>query len=220
MPLLISINSGSTNFGGDFGVMGIILDFGERAIAVLINLVSLLKGLNRKALLITGAIAAVALLMVGAYFLGRTDGQTPEPVPSSSSSPLPPESAGGLDLAKYCESYGFTQVDTNFCTESIDLNNACKWQFKRTDLVIDTPNGPYSGRCVDRQKKSVGGIRDMAGYCREAYHSSTCVQPVVIGEVWTCQAPINKDLACGWQYQTENLRALEQTTGIWVCSKP
>lgn len=208
--------------------MGFMLDLGERAIAMLISLVSLLKSLNRKALLVAGAIVAVAMLMFAAYWFGVQATKRDKPT-NPSSSPLPSESTkgldlakfvGGLDLAKYCDSYGYSQVDTSFCTESINLNSACKWQFKRTDLSMSISKGPYSGRCVDRQKKNVGGVKDMAGYCRETYQASIGVQPVVIDNAWVCQAPINKDLSCGWQYQTENLKAVEQSRGIWVCFKP
>lgn len=201
--------------------MGFILDFGERAVAMLINLVSLLKNFNRKALLFTGAIVAVTMLVVVVYFVGRTHGAGPSPESRPSDSPLAKEPVGGLDLATYCDSYGYSQVDTEFCTESIDLDSACKWQFKRTDLRMSiSSSGPYSGICIDRRQNNVGGVKDMAGYCRETYQASIGVQPVVIDNTWACRAPINRDLACGWQYQTENLKAVEQSAGIWACSKP
>jgi hypothetical protein len=186
--------------------------------ATLMNLVALIKNLNRKALLITGAIAAVAVLVVAAYVLGTMRGPGPPTPPA----PSPENRVGGLDLARYCESYSYSQVDTEFCTASIDLNSACNWQYKRTDLrVALKPNEPYSGKCLDRQQKNVGGIRDMSGYCAETYQGSIDVQPVVMGgKTWACRARINKNLACGWQYQTENLVAVEESTGIWACYKP
>jgi hypothetical protein len=192
----------------------------ERVVPMLAKLVLLLKPFNRKVLLIIGAIVVVAVSSVAGYVLGTTHGPGPSPLPAPS--PSLKERVGGLDLAKYCDSYSYSQVDTEFCTSSIDLNNACNWQYKRTDLrIVLKSNDPYSGKCYDRQQRYVGGIKDMPGYCRETYQESIDVQAVVLEDrTWACRAPINKSLACGWQYQTESLAAVEESEGIWACYKP
>ncbi|MEV4350481.1 hypothetical protein AB0J83_38990 [Actinoplanes sp. NPDC049596] len=182
------------------------------------SLVALIKQLDKKILLAVSGIVAIAIVAGGAYAIGAARGSGSP----AAEAPSPKDRVGGLDLAKYCESYGYSEVDTQFCTAPIDLDGACQWQYNKADLkMVIQVDEPYGGKCRDKQKKDVGGIKDMLGYCNDTYQGSINVQPLVLnGKTWVCRAPINKNLACGWQYQTESLAAVEESAGLWACYKP
>ncbi|ROO88992.1 hypothetical protein EDD29_6679 [Actinocorallia herbida] len=124
---------------------------------------------------------------------------------------------GGLDFGKYCKSYGYSANDDEFCSLGVPLAKACDWQYGSEGHTFVMTSGPYSGRCFDGKKKYVGGIKDMAGYCRERFAPSPEVGTALIdGTTWACRTNIDKDLACAWQYQQRDLAAREEG-GLWLC---
>lgn len=155
----------------------------------------------------TVAVAATAIVLGGLYYqYGRTGPPVDDPQP-----------LGGLDLAEYCESYNYEENDDKFCSSLIDLDKACSWQHDTPDLIAEIDSGPYSARCYDSQGESFRGIRDMPGYCEATFKESIEVEATVVQEeYWVCRTEINKNLACTWQYQKENLKAREEG-GIWSC---
>ncbi|MDX6739468.1 hypothetical protein [Actinocorallia sp. A-T 12471] len=124
---------------------------------------------------------------------------------------------GGLDFARYCKSYGYAANDDAFCSLNIPLDKACDWQYGSSGHRIEMDSGPYSGRCVNSKKKDVGGIKDMAGYCRERFEPSAEVGTTVLAGTWVCRTPIDKNLACAWQYQQRDLAARKEKDGLWLC---
>ncbi|GAA4225199.1 hypothetical protein GCM10022254_06650 [Actinomadura meridiana] len=123
---------------------------------------------------------------------------------------------GGLDLAGYCRTYGFTTNDADACSWNIALNQACDWQYQKTGLRLVMNSGPYSGVCQE-SKKPLGGIRDMRGFCRNRFPTSTDVNANVNGQqTWVCKVKLDLSLACGWQYQKRDIEARKEG-GLWYC---
>jgi hypothetical protein len=124
---------------------------------------------------------------------------------------------GGLDLARYCRSYGYSTNSDELCSWNIRLNEACDWQYRRPDHKFRAESGPYSGVCYNSGDVAVGGINDMQGFCRFRFRTSLNVRPVVVnGETWACQVPIDKDVACTWQWLKADLEA-RNVDGLWTC---
>lgn len=140
----------------------------------------------------------------------------------SSSAPSTPASIsiGGLDLAKHCQSYGFGQVDGQSCEAVIDLGKACDWQYNQTGMHMTFPtNDPYSGMCYTSDQVAKGGIRDMPGYCKATFPTSAEVRAAVIDKkTWVCQAPIDMQVACIWQYGSPKIEARKDGE-TWICVK-
>ncbi|MER7211273.1 MULTISPECIES: hypothetical protein [Streptosporangium] len=130
---------------------------------------------------------------------------------------LPSPSPGGIDVARYCKSLNFNTNNRDLCSSDVDLTDACNWQYKRNDLsIVFTSANPNSGICTDPQSSPIGGINDMAGYCRYKYSPSTTVEAALSGNTWNCQLKVNPDSACNWQYQRNDLEAREEN-GILYC---
>jgi hypothetical protein len=194
-----------------------ILDVLGRITDLIAKLVDLVRSANKKVLFsITAVVALVAFSALG-YFVGRYD---PTSKPNSGTS-LPPAPArvGGLDLATYCKSYSYTENNLEFCSAPIKMDDACNWQYRRNDLRLEFgSSAPESGKCYDPKNVHVGGIKDMTGYCRNTFQGSIDVVAIVLNEkTWTCQTKIDMNLACEWQYQRDQMKAREETKGIWGC---
>lgn len=129
------------------------------------------------------------------------------------------EEVGGIDVAKYCQSYGFSKADQDFCSWKIDLDAACDWEHRRTDLRMRTGSGPYDGMCVDREKEELGGVGDMSGFCKDRFRILSDVKAAVEDEkTWACRVEIDKNLACSWRYQKASLVA-RWDGSLWHCYK-
>ncbi|MGW4535662.1 hypothetical protein ACWEOI_32380 [Nocardia sp. NPDC004340] len=166
------------------------------------------------AVIVVAVAAAVIVTPLIVNVVGdRTQSSTAPSVPASTS-------IGGLDLAQYCVSYGYGQVDGQSCEAVIDLGKACDWQYKQTGLHMSfSMNDPYSGMCFTAEQAAKGGIRDMPGYCKATYPTSNEVRPAVIDKTtWVCQAPIDMQIACIWQYQSPKVEARKDGE-TWICVK-
>jgi len=128
------------------------------------------------------------------------------------------QQVGGLDLANYCRTYGYTANDDDACSRGIDGNQACDWQYGNAEQhIMVTKSGPYSGVCQNSRKKPVGGIKDMRGFCRSQFKSSTDVNAIVNSQQkWICQVKLDLNLACSWQYQKRDIEA-RKDGGLWYC---
>ncbi len=125
---------------------------------------------------------------------------------------------GGLDLAGYCQSYRYAANSEEFCSSEIPLNEACDWEYEAPGHHMEMPSGPLSGLCYNSNGERVGGIDNMQGFCQARFDKSVNVEAVVKGETWTCQTPIDKELACSWRYQRGDLDVRkDQDSGLWTC---
>jgi uncharacterized membrane protein len=126
---------------------------------------------------------------------------------------------GGLDLAGYCQSYKYTANSEELCSSEIPLNEACDWEYGAPGHRMEMTSGPLSGICYNSEGESVGGVDDMQGFCQARFDKSVNVQAAVVNEeTWTCQTPIDKDLACSWRYQKGDLDVRkDQDRGLWTC---
>jgi len=184
-------------------------------LTVIAELVKLIK--SKKALVFAGGLVAAFLLIVLGYSVHPIISNLGTTNPTSSGTPTSSTTGRGLDLAGYCDSYGYESNSENICYSDIDLDRACNWQYERTDLHIVMSGGPYSGDCYDAKRNFVGGIGEMPRYCSDSFQRSTSVKAVVKdGKTWVCQTTIDHDLACLWQYQSKNLVAREED-GLWKC---
>jgi hypothetical protein len=171
----------------------------------------LVMGVNK--VVLTSVVAAVSttVVLVGGYLLVvHLNG------PAASGL----QQLGGLDFARYCESYGYQTNDQDSCSSDIDLNKACSWQYNQDDLHYRFTSDVYSAECYTAKQELLGGISNMLGYCRTTFKSSADVRPAVVGQGtqkrWVCSTGINKKIACNWQYQKEGVKAIE-TRGLWGC---
>ncbi|GAB2866376.1 hypothetical protein GCM10022221_78580 [Actinocorallia aurea] len=123
---------------------------------------------------------------------------------------------GGLDISEYCGSYGYSSNDDRFCSFDIPLAKVCDWQYGSEGHTFVMESGPYSGRCLNAKKKQVGGIKDMAGYCRDHFKPSSQVETTIVGGTWVCRTAIDMDLACSWQYQERDVEARHEGV-TWLC---
>jgi hypothetical protein len=125
---------------------------------------------------------------------------------------------GGLDLAGYCQSYKYTANSEDLCSSEIPLNEACDWEYGEPGHRMEMKSGPVSGLCHNSEGEPVGGIDDMQGFCQARFDKTVNVEAVVKGETWTCQTPIDKELACSWRYQRGDLDVRkDQDSGLWTC---
>jgi hypothetical protein len=129
---------------------------------------------------------------------------------------------GGLDLAQYCQSYGYDTNSEEVCSWKIPLNEACDWEHHANGLRFEfASDNPYSGSCYDPQGEDIGGVSDMGGYCQEHFWPSINVDAIVVNDIsnrksWVCQIAIDKNLACSWLYQKGDLLARKDGS-IWRC---
>ena len=129
---------------------------------------------------------------------------------------------GGLDLAGYCRTYGYTANDQDACSWNIPLDQACEWQYNKKGLHVVLPSGPHSGICLTSRNKPVNGggdsgIRDMGGFCQSRFATSTDVTAGVnVQQKWICRVRLDLNLACSWQYQKRDIKA-RQDGGLWYC---
>lgn len=171
-------------------------------LTVLTELVKLIK--SKKVLaFVGGTVAAFALIVLGYIAHEIITPQT--------------TTERGLDLARYCDSYGYANNTENVCYSNIDLDKACNWQYERADLHIVMGDDPYSGECYDTKENYVGGIDDMSGYCSDSFNQSASVKAALRDDkTWVCQITIDHELACQWQYQSKSLVARKED-GLWKC---
>ncbi|MEU0543954.1 hypothetical protein [Nocardia sp. NPDC005978] len=179
------------------------------------HVVPQLKKIPKRVWIVIGCVAASALLLF-AGFIGGQRYMTSKTKPAAS------VAIGGLDLAQHCISYGFTGVNGTQCMAEIQLDQACNWQYKRTDMQLRfSRDDPYSGVCYRPDDVAVSGIKDMPGYCRVTFPTSDNVQSAVVTlagdtKTWVCQSEINTQIACIWQYQSPNVQA-RKVEENWVC---
>jgi hypothetical protein len=129
---------------------------------------------------------------------------------------------GGIDLQRYCETYGYAQLEMKanrdaVCSSMVNLDEACDWEYRSTGLRLELkdPANPYSGVCLDREKRPKGGISNMVGYCKSKAGTGSPAA-VVQDNIWTCQLKVVMNVACSWQYAEEGLTAkLEENE--WMC---
>lgn len=125
----------------------------------------------------------------------------------------------GLDLATYCHSYGYETNTDSLCIYNIKFKEACNWQYGRSDLTFHflSSSSPYTAQCYSPQGRDLGGIDDMAGYCKHRFRVSVDVEPQPVGpNDWQCRMPISKKLACAWRYQKYQVEARKHD-GVWKC---
>ncbi|MFE3797921.1 hypothetical protein [Nocardia tengchongensis] len=175
----------------------------------------LLERIPKWALVTLAATVIAAAVFAIGFAVG---GHRAEPA-SASGSPAS-TSIGGLDLQQYCVSYGYDHVEGQSCQAAVDLGKACDWQYKQSGLHLTfSMNDPYSGMCFTPDQNAKGGIRDMLGYCRVTFPTSNEVRPAVVDRMtWVCQAPIDMQIACIWQYQSPKMEARKEG-GTWICVK-
>ena len=121
---------------------------------------------------------------------------------------------GGLDLARYCKSRGYTKNTDEACSWEIPLDEACEWRYGRVGLHPE--GGRYSMECFTPEGESLGGIWGMSDYCLARFQPSINVRATPNEKGWECRAEIDKDLACGWFYAKGGLEARKDGTN-WEC---
>ncbi|WP_234535321.1 hypothetical protein [Streptomyces shenzhenensis] len=126
---------------------------------------------------------------------------------------------GGVDLAAYCNSYGFGAATDQGCESGINLGSACDWSHnaKGSHIKFSSPS-PKSGLCYTANGHLLGGISDMDGYCKYRFKfivtvTSTSQPP----HTWNCETSVNPDLVCGWQYQKRAVAARLNDAGHLRC---
>lgn len=127
------------------------------------------------------------------------------------------QQVGGLDLYRYCRTYGYTTNDDDTCSGGIDGKQVCAWQYGKAErLTLVMKSGPYNGVCQNSRKKA-GGITNMRGFCRSQFAASTDVNAMVNSQQkWICQVKLDWNLACSWQYQKRDIEA-RKDGGLWYC---
>jgi hypothetical protein len=204
-----------------------MLDIVDQIMNLARQLVDLLKvladrwGRAKKSTQLSLAIAATVVVAGGILLLGfHLGGQNPGVAPAQSgpTQDAVPKRIGGLDLARYCQSYEYDTNSEEFCTSGINLDEACNWQYERNDLHGRfTSNNPSSGVCFDSSEVPLGGVSDMPRYCESAFKKSIDVEAKVVNETWVCQTRIDMRLACTWEYQRYDLEARKDAAGNWSC---
>lgn len=181
------------------------------------HVVPLLKKIPKKAWIVIGSVTAVVVCLIIGFAVGqRYDERAAKPAASTY--------VGGLDLAQHCISYGFTGVNGLLCMAEIKLDQACNWQYKQSDMQLRfSRDDPYSGVCYRADNEAVGGIKDMPGYCRESFPTSNDVRPAIVTldgdkKTWVCQAAIDMQIACIWQYQSRDVQP-RKVDENWACYK-
>lgn len=131
----------------------------------------------------------------------------------------PPGPALGLDLVRFCDSYGLT-ISGETCVAEIDLTRACNWERGRTDLKgIYRSDDPHSGECLTPDNKSVGGIREMtSSSCGKDYPDLPITAVILNNHRWACSLKIDMNVACAWQYSKLDLTATKDNDNIWSCT--
>ncbi|WP_033343181.1 hypothetical protein [Catenuloplanes japonicus] len=142
---------------------------------------------------------------------------------------------GGLNLAGYCESKGYTglklidstaygwRCTTSSTTDSIHVIDACTWQYGpgQIDRMSDYFD-PKSWTCWTASKQ-LGGV-NLVGYCKsKGYNNAALVDSTAYG--WRCLSvkktdSINMTDACKWQYKTTTaIDRMEKYTdpNSWKC---
>ncbi|QFG22463.1 hypothetical protein [Actinomadura sp. WMMB 499] len=124
---------------------------------------------------------------------------------------------GGLDLAGYCTSYGYTTASADYCRRDIDLPAVCDWQYDAPGHTVRLGPDAYGAICVDPEGRPLEGIDDMAGYCRHILKKSVAVEAAPVNDkTWTCQIEIDRSLACSWRFQKRDLEA-RKDGHLWTC---
>lgn len=131
---------------------------------------------------------------------------------------LKDDRVGGLDLSQYCKPHGYTESSAGLCSWTIPLDKACDWQYEKADLHFTfVSSDPNSGECHTRRGKTMGGISDMQGFCRDHFGKNIDVDAAVADEkTWQCQTPVDKNLACSWLYLKRGLVARKDGS-LWSC---
>lgn len=126
---------------------------------------------------------------------------------------------GGVDIAGYCDSYGFESGTDKNCFSKIDLNLACDWQYSQTGMrIVFTTSSPFSGVCYTKSGKKMHGIDNMDDYCKSLYKSSSDVRGKPAGaKTWRCRTPVDMKLVCNWKWQKVDVVAREVEPGNWKC---
>ncbi len=169
----------------------------------------------RWALIAIAVVLAGAGIFYGGVLTGRHGAQqssTSAGVTSTSPTPTAPKtSLGGLDLQRYCVSYGYDHVDVLSCQATINLDKACEWQYNQSGLHLNfSSSDPRSGMCYSPEQIAKGGISDMAGYCHATFRTSIGVDAAILDKTWVCQAPIDPQIACIWQYQSAKVEPRQE----------
>lgn len=158
-------------------------------------------------------VLAAAAIFYGGVLTGRHGAQqSSSSVTSVSPTPTAPKtSLGGLDLQRYCVSYGYDHVDVLSCQATINLDKACEWQYNQSGLHLNfSSSDPRSGMCYTPEQSAKGGISDMAGYCHATFRTSIGVDAAIVDKTWLCQAPIDPQIACIWQYQSAKVEPRQE----------
>lgn len=143
--------------------------------------------------------------------------------------PNPPKTQltrlGGVDLNSYCRSLHYDEViDDSACFSDINMNAACNWQWKRTDLVArnEHPSNRDGWHCTapkDPQWDNQRGINNMSGYCEDQnYYGQPEAQFEQNMSKWVCQQKIDMTIVCIWQYSRRDIQASRNDAGLWSCS--
>jgi hypothetical protein len=133
------------------------------------------------------------------------------------------ELPGGLDLVRYCNSFGFSQNSDKLCFSPLDVNMACNWHYHRGDLHMRfTSNSPISGACFTPQNQAINGsnsgVDDLPEYCQRLYNSTSDVTATPMRATnWVCEKTINMKAACIWKANRTNVVAREVSNGNWRC---
>lgn len=128
---------------------------------------------------------------------------------------------GGVDLQSYCENYNYNTVDMTgknaICLSSIDLDEACKWQYAAPGMKFELqdPDSAYSGVCYDSENRPLGGISNMSGFCKHLRNSGS-PSAVVVNKARVCRLTVNVDVACSLQYNNSDVKAKFEESE-WLC---
>ncbi|MFI6347783.1 hypothetical protein [Streptomyces sp. NPDC050560] len=156
---------------------------------------------------VAAVLAAVGLLVAGHFMKAPW------------SSPAAERDLGGVDVAGYCDSYGFDSGSIENCEARINLGDACDWQYgmKGAHIAFGSKD-PHSGVCYTEKDRRLGGIKDMDGYCARRFKDSADVTSRPEGSrTWICETGVEMKLVCGWQYQKVVVTAHRNSGGNWRC---
>jgi hypothetical protein len=137
---------------------------------------------------------------------------------------------GGVDLQGFCDDRSFEIYDeagaSVTCHENIDLLAACKREYNDAVLFkLKDPNNPKTGLCYKRMDASgdasLGGIKDMTGYCGKVYPGpgvavDSRVRAELVGKTWQCRMPVDVSAVCVGQHNDLAVRA-NRVGNDWNC---
>ncbi|RSM57801.1 hypothetical protein DMB66_31770 [Actinoplanes sp. ATCC 53533] len=112
------------------------------------------------------------------------------------------------------------------CHENIDLLAACKREYNDAVMFkLKDPANPKTGLCYKRMDASsdasLGGIKDMTGYCGKVYPGpgeaiDNRVRAELVGKTWQCRMPVDVSAVCVGQHNDMKLWA-DRVDNLWHC---